>query len=326
MDPASFDYQFGTLLDASIVLGADMALVQGAGGNFSLKFDNELWIKASGTRLSQARETQIYLPLDIAQLSALALVTEDVAESRVYHVPTSHLRPSIETALHVLIPHRFVFHVHSVSAIAAGLTDDGIAAFMSVPGAFQKVDVPYAKPGINLARAVSSALNGQFDASTPLVLLLRNHGIVVGADSAEEASALVELVESTLRRKDPAPLSERPANDASSYYSLYPAKTLSRESARALAGGALTPDSAVFLGDHPFALSSEHAERSPGRVESDGSVSVIETIGSDELEILMSLVEVGRQVTTESIRRLSPENVSELVDWEAEKWRQGMKR
>lgn len=326
MDPVDLTYAFDTLLEASVALGADLALVQGAGGNFSLKFENELWIKASGTRLSEAREKAIYLPLDIATLSTLALVTEDIAESRIDHQATAHLRPSIETALHVLLPHRFVFHVHSVSAISAGLTEQGVAAFKALSDEFRTVEVLYAKPGIRLANAVALALGGAVDPAVPLALLLRNHGIVVGAETAAEASRIIKLIETNLRASPTPASTGRPESVGSPYYSLYPAGTLTAVGARAVSGGALTPDSAVFLGGFPFADASGNLSESPGHVGADGSVSVLESIGDDELEILMSLVDVARQIATEPVTTLTRDEVADLVNWEAEKWRHQMKR
>ena len=39
-------------------IGANPLLVQGAGGNISWKEDHTLWIKASGTRLSNAKKEE----------------------------------------------------------------------------------------------------------------------------------------------------------------------------------------------------------------------------------------------------------------------------
>src|SRR5262249_61363042 len=60
---AATDMEFAALIDLSARIGTDPALVQGPGGNTSLKRDGTMWIKASGTWLSQAREPSIMVGL-----------------------------------------------------------------------------------------------------------------------------------------------------------------------------------------------------------------------------------------------------------------------
>ena len=40
----------------------------------------------------------------------------------------------------------------------------------------------------------------------------------------------------------------------------------------------------------------------------------------------MSLVDVARQIATEPVTTLTRDEVADLVNWEAEKWRHQMKR
>ena len=53
------DPAYRALLAHSARIGADPALVQGAGGNTSLKRDGVLWVKASGTWLRDAERRAI---------------------------------------------------------------------------------------------------------------------------------------------------------------------------------------------------------------------------------------------------------------------------
>jgi rhamnose utilization protein RhaD (predicted bifunctional aldolase and dehydrogenase) len=57
------DPEFSAMLDLSARIGSDASLVQGPGGNTSLKRDGVMWIKASGAWLSQARERPIMVPV-----------------------------------------------------------------------------------------------------------------------------------------------------------------------------------------------------------------------------------------------------------------------
>ena len=55
----------------SVAVGSDILLVQGAGGNTSLKEAGVLWVKASGTWLKDAASAAAFVPLDIALVRQL---------------------------------------------------------------------------------------------------------------------------------------------------------------------------------------------------------------------------------------------------------------
>jgi rhamnose utilization protein RhaD (predicted bifunctional aldolase and dehydrogenase) len=233
----------------------------------------------------------------------------------------SELRPSIETALHALLPHRFVFHVHAVGAISAGLSDEGVSRLRSSGEDF--ILVPYAKPGIELARAVSALLPEVADPSEVLVLLLRDHGIVVGAPSAEEARAKIDRVEA-ITRTQPEPNASIESAVSRPDAQLLSAGSVTKVARTALLSGAFTPDSAVFLGAWPF---GDAQSASLLVIASDGSVSTRSSLGADELEIAVSLVDVCRQLHDgDNTERLAESDVAALIDWEAEIWRREMKR
>ena len=318
------------LVEQSVRLGTDLRLAQGAGGNLSVKADGVLWIKASGTRLSQARERDIFVPMDEAATREAVLVTEELTPFVLPQAGDGGLRPSIETALHVLLPHRFVFHVHGIGSIATGLTDAVDDAVAGLPGWFDTVVVPYAKPGVELARAVLSRTPPGLTGDRPLVLVLRNHGLVVGAADSGTAAEVLDLVEARFRTAGP-PATDLPGAP------LCPAGTVDATAAAVLCAGALTPDSAVFLGPAPFGRipAGPPADDDPsvhtGFVADDGSVWLRPQLGSDEREIAASLVDAARQVDPRvlddgAVSTLSAEQVDELVNWEAEKWRQQLKR
>ncbi|GAA3154141.1 class II aldolase/adducin family protein [Blastococcus jejuensis] len=315
------------LIQCSVRLGSDLRLVQGAGGNLSIKSDGVLWIKASGTRLSQAADQDIFVPMDEAATREAVATTEVLAPYVLPAARTSGLRPSIETALHVLLPHTVVVHVHGTGTIAAGLSDGALEAVQQLSARFDTVVVPYAKPGVELARAVLDRTPADLTAERPLVLILRNHGLVVGASDTATAAEILDEVESTLRRTD-APVADL-ADDAGP---LCPPGSVDATAAAVLCAGALTPDSAVFLGPRPFGRidrgpapqdgGSPHA----GFVADDGSVWLRPGLGADEREVAASLVDVARQVEDPHVVTLTDDHIDALINWEAEKWRQQLKR
>jgi ribulose-5-phosphate 4-epimerase/fuculose-1-phosphate aldolase len=321
--PTSVDLH--ELVDLCTRLGADLRMAQGAGGNVSLKSAGTLWVKASGTRLGQAAERLIFVPMDEAATRAAVLVTEQLAPYVRPEAQHSGLRPSIETALHVLLPHRVVVHVHGVGSIAAGLTDAVDTAVADLPEEFATVVVPYAKPGVELARTVVAAGAADLDPARPLVVVLRNHGLVVGADDVATVQRVLDTVEDAFRSTGAPEVRLDPADPC-----LCGPGTLDERAAEVLCAGALTPDSAVFLGPEPFG----RVEQGPGPddtvhsgfVAADGSVWLRTDLGADEREVAAGLVDVARQVGPGAVSTLSATQVDELVNWEAEKWRQQMKR
>lgn len=317
--------QLQELIRLSLRLGSDLRLVQGAGGNLSVKEDGVLWIKASGTRLGEAGTREIFVPMAEGATREAVLVTEDLTPFVLADAAPAGLRPSIETALHALLPHRVVAHVHGVGSIAAGLTD----RVDSAPAPSDDVDtvvIPYAKPGVQLARAVLDATRDRLEPTRPLALVLRNHGVVVGADSSEAAGLLLDQLEESFR-SGPAPV----LAPASAGGPLCPSGTVDDAAADVLCAGALTPDSTVFLGPQPFAripAGPAPADHPTSRafVADDGSVWLDPDLGADEREIAISLVDVARQVRGEGVQSLSPAHVNELLNWEAEAWRRALKR
>ncbi|MFD1715579.1 class II aldolase/adducin family protein [Amnibacterium flavum] len=308
----------------ALEIGHDLRLVQGAGGNLSVKVDNTLWIKASGTRLAEATARPIFVPLRLAETRAAVLETESFGHLVRADYADSGLRPSIETALHALLPHAFVFHTHSTGAIAWGLSLDGHP--ISSEGWFDLLVVPYAKPGLELARAVMAALGSGTGSERPLALLLVNHGVVTAADDAATAAAVTRAVHA--RFASAAPPASSPVDSSGTpegWRLLHPAGTVGEGASRLLRLGALTPDEAVFLGPHPFATRDE-ADDAAAIVTDDGAVWLRDDLGQDEAEIAISIVDVARLSDAPRARALTASEVDSLINWEAEKWRRSLKR
>lgn len=107
-------------------------------------------VKASGTRLGEALGRQVFVGVHDARARADVLGMEDLRHLVVAPAADPPARPSIETALHVLLPHRFVFHVHAVGSGAASIQRDPARAVDRLAQVGPVAWVPYAKPGITL--------------------------------------------------------------------------------------------------------------------------------------------------------------------------------
>ena len=317
-------------------LGTNIRLVQGAGGNVSLKDGDTLWVKASGTWLADAQTRPIFVSLDLPTVRTALAVGSDDFKSAIKD--NSGLRPSIETSLHALMPQRVVVHVHSINALSWGVRRDGKLAVAEKLKGLPWEWVDYVRPGLPLTQAVSAAL-----AATPnaTVLLLANHGLVVAADSTQAAIVLLNDIEHRLQPIVP-PISisaEIPTLPISSGSRL-PTNILVNRLARIpdylkLLKGALYPDHVVFLGNSIPMLSTQQ------------EMDIEETLNTypycaavaDKGIILGEQCSAGAEAMLECLALLAPllvdakelrflnlEEIAEISNWDAEKARQKASR
>ena len=173
-------------------LGQDHLIVQGAGGNFSWKEDDVLWVKASGTWLSQATKKNIFVSVNLKDIQ------HKIAQNDFEITPTTidqaALKPSIETILHALMPQKFVAHLHPVDLVTLLIQADESWLKKLEQSALLKnyLLIDYAQPGIPLAKLLHDGLKNKKDAQ---LILLKNHGVVYAADTLDALkSGLEELL------------------------------------------------------------------------------------------------------------------------------------
>ena len=120
------------LISMSRRYGADSTHVIAGGGNTSVKKGNALWIKASGKSMAtigpdgflELNKETVLSTLSRKDWSKDREEREDqiaqvLLDSRV-NPPDPETRPSVEAALHALMPQTFVLHTHG--ELANGLT------------------------------------------------------------------------------------------------------------------------------------------------------------------------------------------------------------
>jgi rhamnose utilization protein RhaD (predicted bifunctional aldolase and dehydrogenase) len=318
------------LRSVSARIGADPLLVQAAGGNTSLKDDGVMWVKASGTWLQDAQAKDIFVPVDFQALRKALAVDDTACETSVEFVRTDlndgGLRPSIETTVHALIPQRVVLHVHCVNTIAWAIRADAEQRLAELLRDWNWVFIPYVRPGLPLARSISARLKPGVD-----VLVLGNHGLVVAAETVEEAAAKLEAVSKVLQR--PARTTAAADADALSKLAagseyrpaLMPETHALAMDAHALVWGGdavLYPDHAVFLGvGVAIRLASAAplvAVRGKGVLVRRDAKPAVEPMGR-------CLADVLRRVTPgETLKQLNHTEIGELINWDAEKYRQNL--
>ncbi|RWX67958.1 class II aldolase, partial [Mesorhizobium sp. M4B.F.Ca.ET.089.01.1.1] len=254
IDHDAAELQALRVLSASV--GADPLLVQGAGGNTSLKQAGVLWIKASGTWLMSAATADIMVPVALAPLlDAVARkdpAAEKAAAFTLAELNPHQLRPSIETTVHALLPQKVVVHVHCVETIAIAVQTNAEAVLEERLRGLDWAFVPYRRPGLPLAQGIAERLKPRTD-----VLVLGNHGLVVAADTVAEANLLLRRVTGLLARaprKAPAPDLDALLRLAMGSDYRLPvaveahAAATDLASCRIVASGSLYPDHVIFLG------------------------------------------------------------------------------
>ena len=338
MPPAELD----SLRQVSARVGSNINLVQGAGGNTSVKHDGVLWVKASGAWLSEADTRDIFVPVDLpGALRALEQGTEKMPVAD----PSAKLRPSIETSLHALLPHRVVLHVHAVNAIAWACC---IGVEREIAWRLQGLAwarVPYRRPGLPLSQVVAEVTAQQ----KPDVLILGNHGLLVGAEDCAAAEALVHDVERRLHLPPrPAPDGSRAALEAVCRGTNYrPAAedachrlATDPRSLAVVTAGSLYPDHVVFLG--PAMRAVAESERIADLVAANQAASLPPPVallvpgagaivradiqpGAEAMLMCLALV-AARLPADAKISYLPAEEERALLDWDAEKYRKALAR
>lgn len=323
-------------------VGRNMLLVQGAGGNSSIKHGDVLSVKASGTWLADAEDKEIFVPVSLSGARAALAAGNERMPLASGH-PESQLRASIETSLHALMPHPVVLHVHSVNTIAWSVRSDAgdelVARLRGLP--WRRLD--YHHPGLPLAQAVSESLaQGPAD-----ILILGNHGLVVGAATCEAADELVAEVE---RRLALEPRGAAPTGDGSLYricsgseYRL-PKDPLchtlgtDHHNFAIATKGSLYPDHVVFLGSAlpvlsegedltaKVALTDARGYPPPVAVIVPGKGTVIRNDASAGAEAMLSCLALvtSRLPRNATIKYLSSRDEQALLNWDAEHYRQRM--
>jgi len=342
--------QFCHLRSLSTRLGADPLQIQGAGGNTSIKLGDIMWIKASGKWLMHAQDEELFVPVKRQPLLDAIEASDPRAEKSVDFVVdelnAQNLRPSIETTVHAVLEQRVVIHVHCVDTIALAIRLDAPSLLNSQLADFNWVFVPYIRPGLPLSRSISSLIDADTD-----VLVLGNHGVVVAADSVDECLALLERVRLAVsvepRRVQALPDSGAALASRIAHSDYIPAKSPEAHSIAfdniglvIAAGGSLYPDHVIFLGDGTvIAEQNEDADKVVQRCQRGGKQAPVSIIFPGEGVVLLGSATPGQQALARclsdvclrvpekaAINYLSDAQNHELLNWEAEQYRQALNK
>lgn len=339
----SKEYFKNDLTELSYCLGNNLDWVQGAGGNTSVKIKEILWVKASGYWLSDSR-SEIFVPLNRqAVLDKIALGEEDLSSTRIVSNKNEHLRPSIETTLHALMPHKFVAHIHSVNVISYAVLENCKQLLNQHLGELKWLWIPYVRPGLPLTLKMNDTNLRNYD-----VIILANHGLVVGAESKNGIMSLINEVEKKLSR----PLRKIASSaqiekiidscNISNYklpkYDFCHNLAKDNFSINVLSNNALYPDHVIFIGPEKIPVMSFESFKFNSLKKSlntehmvivikDFGVLVNKSISLNAEELLHCLTNVLLRLDPrDKLQYLKDNEEAELLGWDAEKYRKLIKK
>jgi rhamnose utilization protein RhaD (predicted bifunctional aldolase and dehydrogenase) len=316
-------------------IGADAMLVQCAGGNVSWKDGDVLWIKASGNWLADAKTKDIFVPTDLPYLRQ-AIVQRDFSAAPLV-VGSSSLRPSIETLLHVVMPHTVVIHLHAIEALAYLVRANAKEKLAHALGdALSWTIVDYFKPGAALAEAVADSIASFSEAH---IVFLKNHGLVIGGDTMESVEEALSRLTHLLRNDTMhslAPTVDRqlhiPGYVLSGDHGINALSAQPEYYSRLAKDWALYPDHVVFLGAEPVVVDRQDAKHldpaSHGApfifVSGFGTFEKKSVTLAQAAQLRCYYDVLARQAPTEPLVALTKAQIAELMNWEAEKFRTGL--
>jgi len=332
------------LKDMSVFLGNNIDWIQGAGGNTSVKCNDILWVKASGCWLSDAHCKDIFTPLKRQLvLDKIDQEIEDLSSAQLFQEKNQILRPSIETTLHALMPHKFVAHVHSVNVISYAVLNHSKKILNNKLKGINWMWVPYVRPGLPLTIKLNQMNMSNFD-----VVIFANHGVVIGGESKDEVLDIFNNVEARLRR--PVRDNSLETNkiklanivNSSLYklpkYDLAHSLAMDNLSLEVISKNALYPDHVIFLGPGPIPIMSYEQfmdKLFQDSLDFNHKVIVIKDIGVvvnqnlslNAEEMLHCLANVTLRLEPgDELKHLTQSQESELLGWDAEKYRKLIQR
>jgi ribulose-5-phosphate 4-epimerase/fuculose-1-phosphate aldolase len=205
MDTRTFGNHF---TDVVASLGGKQEYFPGTGGNVSYKTDDGvMFIKASGKRISHMNEEDGVVPLMYSDVKEYFHATQkhedgekessDLILSLVHSEAQG--RPSIETGFHTLLSNA-VIHSHSayVNMLACSRTFETSIDTLFLGSHIPYMSIGYAKPGYYLTHIFLDKVKKL--SSRPKVIFMKNHGVVVSADTLEDAIRLHEDVNTVIKK------------------------------------------------------------------------------------------------------------------------------
>ena len=212
-----YDKGFKELEIISQAVGNSPDMVQGGGGNTSVKLDSELMaVKASGYRLNQIVGKEGFVVVNYRNIRDYCInvdpssgidyekdSTEFVKKNIVRLEGLKELRPSVEAGFHSVLK-KYVIHTHPVYAniLCCCTTGEEMVEKIFKDKEYAAVWTRYINPGFSLSLEIMNAADrcvverGIF----PEVIFMENHGLIVTCDDYERCIRLHSQVNEEIKK------------------------------------------------------------------------------------------------------------------------------
>ncbi len=323
-------------------IGADKSIIQGAGGNVSIKIDEIIWVKASGTWLADANWKNIFVPLNLKKIQNdfancdFEKLKNIGDEYIVEEYKALNLKPSIETLFHAIMPQKIVVHAHSMNSIILSCLENGGQLVHKTNDYNNLVFIDYFKPGLQLAKAIYEKI---YKNAKSQIVILNNHGIIIGAQNIKTADDLLYNFEKENEFKnrfiENNIMPNLPINGAQYYYPINGTKDFSNDyfACEILCNKILTPDWAVFLSNGIKFISNDKFNDKNFIYPTNKDAIIVENIGifannnlsKNGRAILEIIIEIAMRIPKNAkLKCLNASQIHELQNWDAEKYRKSI--
>lgn len=180
-------------------LGAEKEIVQGGGGNLSLKIsEKQMIIKSSGCTFNEISK---YSGLAFVDLKTIIdyynhLIVKPNYDTAIYadkvlsHAQLFIHKPSMETGFHAFLD-KAVIHTHPIVLNSIVCAKEGKKHIDELFGK-DYAWIPYVTPGHKLAKKIYDELKNYRE--MPKIIILQNHGLIVSEKDLEDAFELHKSV------------------------------------------------------------------------------------------------------------------------------------
>ncbi len=210
---SSTDTAMDILVKISRFYGSDPDFILAGGGNTSVKTDDRLFVKGSGSPLATIQPGG-FVEMDRKALQGVLerdLATDvDQREEQFKQAimaarlrPELGQRPSVEAVLHHVMPKKFVVHSHATLANMITCCTNGEALAKELFGD-QVLWVPFVDPGYMLAKTLHTAFQEYVKRTRrdcPTAVLMENHGLIIAGDTPDEIFRCTDWVINTVKQR-----------------------------------------------------------------------------------------------------------------------------
>ena len=342
---------FKLFLNYSAEIGSDNSMTQAAGGNTSIKIDDNMWVKASGKWLINSKNEEIMVPVSIVKIKDCLQKDycndTDIINCVNLDLSSNDLRPSVEAPMHAILDYKYVFHTHDINVNAIAVQKNSKPKFEKILDGLNWKFIPYVKPGIELCRQLIKLKSDEDN-----IFILENHGLIICGQNLNEIKSLNDQVRKRLEKLQTRQII---SNDKKSHgkidlkdtgyqfckEELINSLAFNHQSIERLSQGALLPDFLVFLGAKLKVISSEESKllykleklsQSPLPFDSciiiiDEGVAIRDDALNGTLEIIHYVCNLMTLIPDNAdLKYLNENETSDLLNWESEHYRQSQNK